>query len=473
MRRRLLLALLPLLFVLLVALEVPLAQTYADRRTQELFIESIGDARALGAGADETMRRLAGRRALAARVRDERTLRGRTITIVDEDGDRLLPEVTPPPKPATRQALEAALDRLDPARPPTAWPWRTQPMIVALPIGQDTTLTGAVAVEVATDDVRADVRRRIAILAALGLSLLLVVTVLGVLPVVRWVLRPVDELGASAARLAAGDLEVRASERSGPPELRGLAAAFNRMAASLATALERQRAFVADASHELRNPLAALRLRLDGLVGSLDGEDERRARLAIAESERLARTVTRLLELARAEATAAEREDFDLVALTLGRLDAWSPALEEAGIDLHVESPEPAWVRGSPDAAEYALDVLLDNACSYAPGAALDVAIAHRGDAVEVRVRDHGDVTESEHIGERFWRGSRHRSIPGTGLGVATARALLEGSGGSLRLDAARPGLAATIRLPVATARTSDSRRDAAGSETSRDPSAR
>ena len=114
-----------------------------------------------------------------------------------------------------------------------------------------------------------------ALLAGLGISVLLLATVVGVLPVVRWVLRPVDELGATAARLAAGDLTARASERGGPPELRGLAAAFNRMAASLGAALERQRAFVADASHELRNPLGTLRLRLDALAGSLHGEDLR------------------------------------------------------------------------------------------------------------------------------------------------------------------------------------------------------
>ena len=477
MRRRLLLALLPLLFVLLVALEVPLAQTHADRLTQDLFIESIGDARRFTARGDELMRGLAGRRQLADELLRERTTRKRTITIVDDQEDPVVPEVTSPPTPATLRALRAALDRADPARPPTAWPWRTQPLIVALPIGNDTNLTGAVAVEVATDGVRADVARRMALLAGVGISVLLLATVVGVLPVVRWVLRPVDELSATAARLAAGDLTARASERGGPPELRGLAGAFNRMAASLVAALERQRAFVADASHELRNPLGTLRLRLDGLAGSLQGEDLRRARLAVAESERLARTLTRLLELARAEATAAERDDFELVALTAARLEAWRPALEQAGISLDVTAPEEAWVRASQDAVEYALDVLADNACNYAPGVPLDVRVEVRDGDVELCVRDHGEAAEIERIGERFWRGSSHRGIPGTGLGVATARALLEGTGASLRLQVAKPGLQATIRLqaasPAASARTSAAPRDASEPDTSRTPRAR
>ena len=413
MRRRLLLALLPLLFALLVALELPLAQTYAARLTQDLFIESVGDARRFADRADETMESLAGYGPLADEVLRARTLRGRTITIVDREREPIVPQVTPPQTPATRAAVTAAFERGEPTRPPTAWPWRSEPMTVALPIGQDTNLTGAVVVEVATDDVRAAVARRIALLAGLGLSVLLLATAIGVLPLVRWVLRPVDELSATAARLASGDLAARASERGGPPELRGLAAAFNRMAASLVNALERQRAFVADASHELRNPLATLRLRMDALAGSLDEDGQRRLDLAVAESDRLARTVTRLLVLARAEATAAERVDVDLVALTTQRLEAWSARLELAGIALRVDAHEPARGRASADAVEYALDVLLDNVCSYAPGTPLDVAVQTRDGRAEVRVRDHGALTadvEIARIGERFWRGAAHRS---------------------------------------------------------------
>ena len=87
-----------------------------------------------------------------------------------------------------------------------------------------------------------------------------------VLPLARWMLRPVADLAPASQRMAAGDSERAGPEGGGPPELRGLAAAFNAMAASVTRALARQRAFAADASHQLRNPLTALRLRLDSLA---------------------------------------------------------------------------------------------------------------------------------------------------------------------------------------------------------------
>ena len=180
------------------------------------------------------------------------------------------------------------------------------------------------------------------LLAAGGISVLVLVIAVGVLPLARWVLRPIDDLSATAARLTAGDLRARAAERDGPPEVRGLAVSFNRGAATLVSALERQRAFVADASHELRNPLATLRLRIEALGDALSGDGRRNVRLALTEGDRLARTTARLLELARAQATAAERVDFDLVALTAERLKTWLPMLADAGSDVRVEAPDHA-----------------------------------------------------------------------------------------------------------------------------------
>lgn len=480
MRRRLLLALLPLLVALLAALEVPLAQTHAARLTQDQFIDAIGDAQRFAGLADQVLRNVAGRGLLDEEARNYARLRGRGVTIVDQENEFLLPRDGADPSPALRAALQVAINGGDPARPRTAWPWRTNPMVVGIPIGQDANIIGAVVVEVPTGRVRAQVGRRVALLVALGISVLVLATALGALPVARWVLRPVDELNATAERLTAGDLSARASERGGPPELRGLAVAVNRTAAALGAALERQRAFVADASHELRNPLATLRLRIEALAARLSGEDEQELRLAVAESDRLARTVTRLLELARAEATAAERVDFDVVALLEQRLTAWTPVLAQTGNVLRVCAADETWSHGLPDAVEYALDVLLDNARKYAPGSPLDIAITRDDGFVELRVRDYGtgiSEVEVSRIGERFWRGTYHRSLPGTGLGVATARSLLESSGGLLDVATASPGLAATLRLPAATSgappSTSAPRRGAATTDTSSTPPAR
>ncbi len=162
------------------------------------------------------------------------------------------------------------------------------------------------------------------------------------------------------------------------------------MADNLALALKRQRAFVADASHELRNPLATLRLRIEALAGRVDGDGERDLRLALCESDRLAQVVDRLLELARAEATAAERVEFDVVALARQRLVAWEPALAAAGSTARLADGEVAASRSSPEALEYTLDVLLDNARKFAPGGEIEVAVAQCGGAVVVTVRDDG-----------------------------------------------------------------------------------
>jgi signal transduction histidine kinase len=453
MRRRLLVVLLPLLTALLAALEVPLAQTYAVRRTQELLIQETGQAETYAVRAELFLQTGKGRATIEHELRIYADIKGVTVTVFNNNRQRVLQFPAGKLSASTRRARDAFLvDRTPPQ--PTIWPWRRAPMIVGDAIGKRGPRIGAIVVEVPTDTVRHDVRVRIAVLAGAGLAVLLLTTAFGALPLARWVLRPVDDLNAAAGRLAGGDLGARASERGGPPELRGLARAFNQMADNLVAALQRQRAFVADASHELRNPLATLRLRVEALAGKLRDGGERDLRLALSESDRLARTVDRLLELARAEATASERVDFDVVSLTAERLAAWAPALAAAGNVVHVDAPVATTSRSSPDAVEYALDVVLDNARKFAPGAPIDVAIDVDDAGVELVVRDHGRglaAAELARVGERFWRSADHRGVPGTGLGLATARALLEAAGATIELDIAQPGLAVRLRLPVAT----------------------
>ena len=476
MRRRLLLVLLPLLTALLVALEVPLAQTYADGVTQDLAADRFGDAAAFVAPAERVLVDGTGRLTLAADIEHYTdSLPGSTVTVF-RNGRSVY---SSHPRPASRraqQAGDALLAEGDVSDPKTAWPWRKTTMVVGTRIGSDVPI-GAVVVEAPTISAREQVGGRMAVLAAGGLAVLLLTSALCALPLAHWLLRPVYDLNAAAGRLAAGDLAARASERGGPPELRGLARAFNQMADYLVATLERQRAFVADASHELRNPLATLRLRMEALDGKVDDSGARDLRLALGESDRLAHTVKRLLELARAEATAAEQLDVDVVALTARRLEAWRPALDAAGSVVRFDAPARAGARCAPDAVEYALDVLLDNACTFAPGARVDVAVEMADGGVEIVVRDHGPGlldAELAHAGERFWRSPQHRALAGTGLGLATARALLEGSGGSMAIGAADPGLEIRVRLAASTGvlrDTSGGRRDAAAAGTSESPS--
>jgi len=449
-----LLVLLPLLTALLAALEIPLAQSYADGLTQELVRTRKVDAERFAALAEPILRTDVGVAPLLDDLRRyPETHPGATATIFDQDADVWLALPGRRASARARAATETSLAGDVAPEPPTAWPWRSTPMVVTAPVGRRVPI-GAVVLEVSTARVRQRVEARMAVLAAGGVAVLLLTSALCAGPLARWLLRPVSELNAAVGRLAGGDLSARAAERGGPPELRGLARAFNQMADSLASAMERQRAFVFDASHELRNPLATLRLRMEALGGKVRDGGDRDLRLALAESDRLAHTVQRLLELARAEATAAEQVDADVVSLTTTRVEAWRARLQASGSELALDAPARAIARCSPEAVEYALDVVLENACAFAPGAPVDVTIAVRDGHIDIVVRDHGPGltgAERAHAGERFWRSPRHRAVPGTGLGLATARALLEATGGALDLLPAAPGLAIRLRLLSAT----------------------
>jgi signal transduction histidine kinase len=479
-RARLLVVLLPLLATLLAALGVPLAQSYAGNLTQELFIERLGDARRFATRADATLRGLSGMRPLESELRRTDELLDVAVAVIDAEG-RVVVASRPQAltrDPRARRALRRALAGQAPERPATAWPWQRDPIVLGEPVGQDSQVIGAVVLIAPTDEVRERVTRRLVVLAAAGAGVLLLALALAALPLTRWVLRPVQDLAAAAQQLAAGRLDARAPENEGPPELRGLAATFNRMARSLAAALTRERAFVADASHQLRNPLGALRLRVEGLEPHVDAEGARDLRLALEETDRLAVTVDGLLRLARAEATEAERIDVDLGALAERRVETWRPSLEAVGSPLRLHLDSARWARAAPDAVEHALDVLLDNARKFAAGAPVDVTLADAGEAVELVVRDRGPglgPDELDHAGERFWRSRRHQNVDGTGLGLALARALVEGAGGELRLEPREPGLAAAVRLPPASGEpggTSAPRPDAGRAERSRSPRA-
>ena len=142
-----------------------------------------------------------------------------------------------------------------------------------------------------------------------------------------WVLRPVTELDAVTHEIAEGDRGARVQHRLGPPELRRLAASFNHMADAVSDVMDRQRAFVAHASHQLRNPLTALRLRVEELGPSLTDPDGRAEhRLALEETDRLALVLDALLTLARAEREENQRVTVDAAAVAASRVAAWAAA---------------------------------------------------------------------------------------------------------------------------------------------------
>ena len=161
----------------------------------------------------------------------------------------------------------------------------------------------------------------------------------------RWVSRPLARLDGAARKIADGDLAVRAKTEDGPPELRRTAATFNMMAGRLEALVHGHRAMLADASHQLRTPLTALRLRLDLLA--VDSPPAAAAELAGAQEEiaRLSRLVDGLLATARAEAVTEQLEHIDVIEAVSERVAAWQPVGDGNEVKLIAEpstlSPPP------------------------------------------------------------------------------------------------------------------------------------
>jgi signal transduction histidine kinase len=265
----------------------------------------------------------------------------------------------------------------------------------------------------------------------------------------------VRALDKTAARFASGDLTTLGTEvRTGPPEIRALAASMTTMAERLADYLAEHRAFVADASHQLRTPLTALRLRLENLQTRLNDADAAELDTAIDETVRLSSLVTDLLQLARADRDEAPVAT-DLLQLTTDRLDTWSAVADARGVHLALIGGEQhAVVSAVPGAVEQILDNTLDNALRASPpGGEVTVWIEAIPGWWRLVVGDRGPGLSDEdklRAVRRFWRGDTEGG--GSGLGLAIAASLATASNGTLQLvDRAGGGLLIVVTLPMFT----------------------
>jgi signal transduction histidine kinase len=328
----------------------------------------------------------------------------------------------------------------------------TDLLYVAVPVASSGIVHGAVRVTLDTAEVTRRIQRFWAGLAAVGVVVLTVVAGVGWV-LARSVTRPVRQLHAAATRFARGDLTVTPPPPGSVPELDALAQAMNTMAARLDELLAAQRAFVADASHQLRTPLTSMRLRLENLQSRLD-DPAASADIdtIIEETTRLTGIVADLLRLARAEQHQPP-QPVDLAQLAADRVDTWSATAESNGIHLELLSPPPPLLADAvPGAIEQILDNLLDNAVTASPpGTTITVEVAPGPAGHQLRVSDQGpglNDDQKTHATHRFWRADPTGT--GTGLGLAIVAALATASGGSLTIhDAAPHGLTVTVTLPA------------------------
>lgn len=458
MTKRLLLSYLTITLIVLLLLEIPLGVFYAQREQERLEADVEHDANVIATLYEDDLEAGLPLDPTAAVVYSVRT--GGRVVVVDNGGISRVDTAGDVPRDfSTRPEVASALNGVGTAGTRNSETLGTDLLFVALPVASGGTVHGALRVTLDTSDVSARIRSFWFGLAGVAAVVLLAVAVIGWV-IARSVTRPLRELTDTASRFASGDLTVTPTALAGPPEIRALDDTMTTMAVQLDGVLSTQRAFVADASHQLRTPLTALRLRLENLQSHL-AEDERPAGVddeverAIDETGRLTELVTNLLQLARADDQPASTTE-DLRSLVHDRVDTWTAVAEDRGVTLVGPGSDgaPVVVRTVPGAIEQILDNVLDNALLVSPGGStVTVALDTSATSASVTIVDHGPGM-SDHdkrdAMRRFWRGDISR--PGTGLGLAIVDALATASGGSATLsDTAGGGLTVTVVLALDT----------------------
>jgi signal transduction histidine kinase len=450
--RRLLATYLTITAFVLAVVVVPLGLVFADREHDRLVFDIERDAQAMASLVEDALE--AGATPPVGDVLSDYAGTGGRIVVVDGAGVSVADSDRPGGERrdfSTRPEISAALDGRRSSGTRDSETAGTELLYVAVPVASGGVVHGAVRVTYPTSAVDARVSSMWLRLGALSAVVLSAVALVGMV-LARSVNRPVRRLESAARRLAGGDLAARVEDGDGAPELRALAGTFDLMADRLDQLVASQRRFVADASHQLRTPLTALRLRLETLEPDVPPAAGPKLRAALAETDRLARLVESLLVLARSDAATAEVGVVDVAAIATERAASWRPLAHERGVEVTVDEPGPTPVRAPVGALDQVLDNLLSNALDVGPaGTAVLVGVVAAPPWVELHVTDQGPGMPPEvraHAFERFWRapGARGR---GFGLGLAIVDQLARTCGGEARLDPGPGGrgLDAVVRL--------------------------
>ncbi len=452
MRRRLVASYLAVTIITLLVLVLPLGLTFASRERDRLLRDIEHDATVVAGLSEDALEKGVQPEVgsvLAAYAKDP----GGRIVIVDRNGRSVADSeaagnlgVDFTNRPEIVTAINGG--RAEGSRHSDTLAGNL--LYVAVPVTSGGVVHGAVRITYPSSTLDQRVRNMWIGLGLLSALVGAVVIAIG-FGLARLVTRPVTRLQQAARSLAGGDLSARAPADEGAPELRELASTFNYTAARLQEFLDSQQAFVADASHQLRTPLAALRLQLENIesVAPLDLQPALAA--ARSETARLSRISEGLLALTRSVSTSVACLHIDLAAVTASREAVWEPVLADAGVELEVSMPPQAWVSASAGALEQILDNLIDNALDVAPvGSTVQIAVVPAGAVTELHVVDQGpglSDQQRERAFDRFWRGPT-ATPGGTGLGLAIVAQLAARCGGRAELRPGRNGgLDATVLL--------------------------
>ncbi|MBN1345493.1 MAG: heavy metal sensor histidine kinase [Phycisphaerae bacterium] len=301
-------------------------------------------------------------------------------------------------------------------------------------------------------------------ISAGGLALVAVFALAGGWILTRRSLRPIDTMTRKARRITASRLSDRLPRSGTGDELDRLAETLNDMLDRIQDHVRRIRQFTADASHEFRSPLAALRGMAEVALTKPRSADELRQviEVSIEQYDRLQRLAEDLLLLAQADANRAglRRELLRLDSLVRDTAEFYAPVADEAGLTFTVEAPQNIEIHGDAGRLRQMLGNLIDNAIKYSQApATIDVTLACLDGAATITVRDTGPgiaPNDLPRVFDRFYRSDKARTSPGTGLGLAIAQWIAHAHGGTIEITGdLGKGTTAKVHLPIPPAQAS------------------
>jgi signal transduction histidine kinase len=462
MKKRLLVAMVGLVGVVLIAHDVPLSMHLSQIERDRLTTAIERDAFTIGGKISPALPQSDPERqsSIDAVLAEYAQTKGGTIVVVDRNGYLLS---------STDASITIGTDYA--GRPEIATALLGDPssgtrlsntlggslVYVAVPVLSGAEVLGAVRITFPKTVLDKSVRDQLqGLLLAAGVSVAMAIVV--ALVFARTVSKPLDNLRATTDVLASGDLTATAVEE-GPGETRQLARSFNAMAKRLGGLIDRQRSFAADASHQLRTPLTALRLRLEQ-AGELVSTSPEQAQIhideALNETDRLAHLVEQLLHLARSEGAVLSKEQVDVSEMLTERVREWTYLAEERGVSIAVQAPTNMSAFTNRVALREIVDNYIDNALEVSKDSSSILLVAQQvSGSVEVIVRDEGRGLSAEDQArafDRFWRtnvDSNRRG--GSGLGLAIVAQLAHAAGMTVELRTSPAGgIDAVVVMPPA-----------------------
>ncbi|HKR67388.1 MAG TPA: HAMP domain-containing sensor histidine kinase [Streptosporangiaceae bacterium] len=443
MARRIALVVVALVAVLLSVAAIPLGVLTASQDQRDFRTDTLAAATTVSSVAEEFLGDHAAAATLAHSIAGLKR-RGDLVAVYTADGTKVAG--TQPVPGVTRKIISGHRTDWGP-QVSTA----SERMTVVIPVRNDarSVRLGTVALARSTEPLE----HRLTVLRGwLGAvsALALLAAALIATALARWVSRPLGSLEAAAQHLGDGDFTARAPVAAGPPEVRRLAGIFNRMAGRLEALVSGHQAMMADVSHQLRTPLAALRLRLDVLA--IQAPDHLVEELAGAHDEigRLSRMVDGLLAVARAENVTAAPVAVAVEAVIRDRCAAWKPAADEKPVELSTAAIGPLTARMREGHLEQILDNLLANAIEAVPSRGnIRLTALQAGDRIRIVVADDGPGMTEQQQQAAFRRFASARP-GGTGLGLAIVHRLITADGGTAELsDTPGGGLTVVLDVPA------------------------